>query len=139
MVGLQARLPHWRVLAERELRVRERDDEELIASARVGELPGGRAALHRPDIALIGPDRRVSAVEVELSVKAAARLRAIARGWGRARHVARVYYLATPEVARAVSRAVSAVRAEGLVTVHAFYDLDGVVEAVLEEAGRAEA
>jgi len=137
-VGLGERLPEWQVLAERELRGRERDEETLIASARVGELAGEHPALHRPDIALIGSDGRVLAVEVELSVKAAVRLRAICRGWGRARHVAHVYYLATPEVARAVLRAVSATGVAELVTVLSLRDLDGAAAAVRREAHRGE-
>ncbi|MGH2853388.1 MAG: hypothetical protein ACRDLF_04255 [Solirubrobacteraceae bacterium] len=44
--------------------MRERADCELVASARVGALPGGRPALHRPDLALIGPAGRVLAVRV---------------------------------------------------------------------------
>jgi hypothetical protein len=138
VVGLQARLPESQLLAERELRVRERESGELVASVRLGEPTAGRPPLHRPDMALIGPDSRVSAVEVELSIKAAPRLRAICRGWGRARHVAHVYYLAPPEVARAVLRAVSAVRAQELVTVCALRDLDGLAQVVRRGANRAE-
>jgi hypothetical protein len=115
-VTLHQCLPDWQVLSEREIRAHERDEGELLASARVGELPGGRPALHRPDLALLSPHRRL-AVEVELSVKAPARLATICRGWARARHVHGVYYLATPQAARAVSRAVAETRAGDQITV----------------------
>jgi hypothetical protein len=125
-VALHRAFPGWRVLSEREIRVEEADGGELLASARVGELPGGRPALHRPDLALISPQGRVLAVEVELSVKARRRLAAICRGWARARHVGHVYYLATTQPARAVSRAIAETRAEDRVTVLALGDVDGV-------------
>jgi hypothetical protein len=116
-VALHQGLPDWQVLSEREIRAQERDEGELLASARVGELPGGRPALHRPDLALLSPQGRLLAVEIELSVKTPARLATICRGWARARHVHGVYYLATPQAARAVSRAVAETRAGDQITV----------------------
>ena len=116
-VVLHQGLPDWQVLGEREIRAHERDEGELLASARLGELPGGRPALHRPDLALISPQGRLVAVEIELSVKAPARLVTICRGWARARHVHGVYYLATPQAARAVSRAMGETRAGDRITV----------------------
>jgi hypothetical protein len=116
-VALYRGFPGWKVLSEREIRVEESDSGELLASARTGELPGGRAALHRPDLAVVSPEGRVIAVEVELSVKASRRLAAICRGWARARHVGHVYYLAAPAAARAVTRAVGETRAEDRITV----------------------
>lgn len=116
-VFLQSRLPGWLVLSERELRLRERDEQELLASVSVGESPGGRRALHRPDLALVSPRNRAWAVEVELSVKAPRRLQAICRGWARARHLEGVCYLAAPAPKRAVERALVAVRAEDRVMV----------------------
>jgi hypothetical protein len=116
-VALHGVLPGWEQLSEREIRVQESDCGELIASAKLGELPGGRPAVHRPDLALVSPDGRVIVVEVELSVKAPRRLAAICRGWARARHISGVYYLAPPVVARAVQRAVAETRAEDHVVV----------------------
>jgi hypothetical protein len=116
-VALHGELPGWRVLSDREIRWREREDSEPLASVRVGSLPGGAAALHRPDLALVSPEGRTAAVEVELSVKARARLVVICRGWARARHLHGVYYLATPAAAGAVSRAVSETRAGDRVAV----------------------
>jgi hypothetical protein len=51
-------------------------------------------------------------VEVELSVSAARRLQAICCGWARWRLVSEVGYYAPPDVAPAVSRAVSVVHAD---------------------------
>jgi hypothetical protein len=114
------------LLSERTLRAAENDAGELIASARLGSLPGGRIALHRPDLALRSESGEMVAVEVELSVKAPRRLEAICRGYARARHLDHVAYLAAPAAARAVSRAAVAVRAEQRIRVHALEDLEGV-------------
>ncbi|HEV7528059.1 MAG TPA: hypothetical protein VGO29_04125 [Solirubrobacteraceae bacterium] len=131
-VALHTKLPGWDQLSDREIRVGENDHAELIASASLGELPGGRPALHRPDLALIGPDQRLLAIEVELSIKAPRRLQAICRGYARARHVDHVYYLATPPAARAVARAVAGVRAQDRITVLALDDVAGLVAAESE-------
>jgi hypothetical protein len=116
-VALHRALPEWQVLSDREIRWREREDGELLASVRVGLLPGGAAALHRPDLAIVPLTGQLIAVEVELSVKARARLLAICRAFARARHLACTYYLAAPAAGRAVGRAVSELRAEDRVTV----------------------
>jgi hypothetical protein len=116
-VSLHRVLPAWEILSEREIRIQESDQDELIASAKLGELPGGRPGLHRPDLALISPDGNVVAIEVELSVKAPRRLAAICRAWVRARHISAVYYIAPPAVARAVERAIVETRTEGLIVV----------------------
>jgi hypothetical protein len=131
-VALHRLLPGWRVLSEREIRLREREDGEPLASARVGVLVGGVPALHRPDLALVSPQGRVLAVEVELSVKARARLVVICRGWARARHLHCVYYLATPAAAGAVSRAVSETRAGDRVAV---LGLEHVAMLAVQEKG----
>ena len=116
-VALHRVLPGWEVLSEREIRLRESDEDELIASAKLGELPGGKPALHRPDLVLVSPEGSTVAVEVELSVKAPRRLAAICRAWARARHISAVYYLATPAAARAVQRVVAETRAEDRIVV----------------------
>jgi hypothetical protein len=133
-VALNAGLSAWEVLSEREIRAREADESELVASVRAGELPGGRPALHRPDLAAISPAGRVVAVEVELSVKAPQRLARICRGIARARHLDRAYYLASPAAARAVARAVAETRAEDRITVLSLADVAGLVVAEREEA-----
>jgi hypothetical protein len=134
-VALHQGLPGWEVLSEREIRANESDHGgALVASVKVGELPGGRPALHRPDLAVISPEEWMVAVEVELSVKAPSRLAGICRGYARARHIERVYYLAAPAAARAVARAVTETRAQDRVTVLALGDVASLVAAECGEA-----
>jgi hypothetical protein len=116
-VALQRGFPTWRVLSEREIRREEAGSGESLASAKVGELPGGRPVLHRPDLAAASPDGRVIALEVELSAKAPRRLAAICRGWARARHVEAVYYLVAPGVEGALQRAIKQTRSGDRITV----------------------
>jgi len=123
------------LLSERDIRAAESERPELVASAQVGALPGGRLALHRPDLALITPGGRVFAIEVELSVKAPRRLAAICRGYARARHISHVYYFATGAPARAVSRAVNDLRAQDRITVLALCDVAELVRAERQEVG----
>lgn len=136
-VALHRGFPGWELLSEREIRAQESDRAELVASARLGERPGGRPALHRPDLALISSERRVLAVEIELSIKAPRRLAAICRGWARARHVSHVYYLADAAPARAVNRAVAEARAEDRITVLPLEDPASLIAAEREEASDA--
>jgi hypothetical protein len=138
-VALQHGRPGWEILSEREIRVEENDRGEPIASAVVGELPNGRPALHRPDLVLISPGGRTLAIEIELSIKAPRRLAAICRGWARARHVSHIYYLATPSVEGAVSRAIKDVRAEDRITVLSLDAAASVIAAESKEASDARA
>ncbi len=128
-VALHHGLPEAEVLSERELRAREADTGELLASVQLGRLAGGREALHRPDLAIVASGGRAVAVEVELSVKAPRRLETICTGYARARHLDHVYYLAAPAAARAVTRAVTATRVQGRVTVLAFHDVPALIAA----------
>jgi hypothetical protein len=137
-VALYRALPAWSLLSDREIRWREREDGELLASVRVGSLPGGAPALHRPDLALVSPGGRTVAVEVELSVKARARLVAICRALARARHLARTYYLAAPAAGRAVSRAVSETRAGDRVTVLGLDQIQTLTAIEREEASHGD-
>jgi hypothetical protein len=129
---LEPSLPGWQVLSDRELRAEENDTRQLIASVKVGELPGGAPVLHRPDLGLIAPTGRTVAVEVELSIKARARLARICRGYARARHIDHVYYLATPRVARAVHRGIADGQAQDRITVLALDDLQSIVNSEME-------
>lgn len=124
-VALHLELPCWRQLAEREIGRRQAEREEVFAWARVGG-NGFQAAYHRPDLALISPSGRVTAVEVELSEKDPRRLERICRAWTRARHVERIYYLATPAAAKAVRRAIEAVQGEEAIVVLGLEDTAGV-------------
>lgn len=109
------------VHSERELRAWERAAGGLIASAELTFSSAAGADVHRPDLvccAVPGVARELPlAIEVELTVKAPARLRAIVRGWARCRRIGGVVYYATPAVARALDCAVAEERAEQTVTV----------------------
>jgi hypothetical protein len=134
-----ASVSHWRACADvalqlagegrvrsvRELRVAERDAGRPIASAIIGELPGGRAKLHRPDLVLRAPDGSTIAVEVELAVKGATRLEQILRGYAHNRELTRVRYYASPQAARAVRRASRLARTTDLVEVRRLADTEG--------------
>jgi hypothetical protein len=105
------------VMGERELRLAEQLERKPIASAVVGELPGGRPRLHRPDLVVATGDRP-TAIEVELTPKAPRRLEAIIRGWGRAAYVERAIYLCAPGATRrGVESAVARAHAEDRVAV----------------------
>jgi hypothetical protein len=115
---------HARIHGERELRALERSQGRSLASAEIGYAANGSLALHRPDLVVWTASGPV-AVEVELTVKAPRRLRAIVRGWARSRCVAGVVYYASPHAARAVAAACRREQAE-----------DRVVVLALERAGR---
>jgi hypothetical protein len=119
---LHQALPDWDVVGEREIRFIENDNKDLFASAKAGRV-ADRQVLHRPDLALALPGTGVVPIEVELSVKSASRLAAICRGWARARHISRVYYLAAPQPARALKRAVAATHAADHVRVLGLHDV----------------
>lgn len=105
------------LMSERELRFAELGALTPIASAIVGELPGGRPMLHRPDL-IVRHDGRTMAIEVELTPKAPRRLEQIMRSWRRARHVDRVLYLCPAgPTCRAVERAVATTHAQERVSV----------------------
>jgi hypothetical protein len=95
-----------RVGGERELRAWERLEGRPLASAEVGLASDGTVALHRPDLVL-WEGRLPIAIEVELTVKAPARLATIVRGWARSRLVEAVVYYAAPDARRALARAVA--------------------------------
>jgi hypothetical protein len=107
------------VHSERELRASERAAGRLLASAQLGFSTACAADVHRPDLVCwpADEDSLPLAIEVELTVKAPARLRAIVRGWARARRVAGVVYYAPPAVARALERAIAEERAALAVAV----------------------
>jgi hypothetical protein len=103
--------------SERELRFAELEAPKPIASAIVGELPGGRPMLHRPDL-VVRSDGETIAIEVELTPKAPRRLKQIVRSWRRARYVDQVLYRCPPgPTCRGVERAVERTHAEARVIV----------------------
>jgi len=109
----------YSVHSERELRAWERASERLVASAELRFGARGARERHRPDLVCLPLDGRELpvAVEVELSVKAPARLREIVRGWARSRRVAGVVYYAAPAALRALERAIAQERAGAAVEV----------------------
>lgn len=139
-VALERALPGAAVVAERELRVWERDARRPLASAELGLDRTGEYARHRPDLVL-WPAARVGelaapavAVEVELTVKASARLAAIVRGWARSRLVDAVVYYASPQAMRALRTAVAAEQAQEtvhLLALERIGELPAAVEALL--------
>jgi hypothetical protein len=111
-VALERAYPDHEVMGERELRCEEREAGKPLASAQIGG--AGVPTLHRPDLVL-WPDgattRLPVAVEVELTVKASARLLGICRAWARCSYVAGTLYLTTPEVQRPLARAIDRAQA----------------------------
>lgn len=98
-----------RVGGEGELRAFERIDGRPLASAAIGFGRDGATAWHRPDLVCWRAGAPL-AIEVELTVKAPERLRAIVRGWARSRLIEGVVYYASVPAARALE---AAVRHEG--------------------------
>ncbi len=121
--ALERAYPGHRVIGERELRRDEREHARALASAPVGAGPWGEQRLHRPDLVLWpqgSPAGLPVAVEVELTVKAPRRLASICRAWARARGLAGVLYLTSPEVQPALERAVLAADAQERIAVVPF-------------------
>jgi hypothetical protein len=118
--ALERCYPDHRVQGERELRGEEREHHRVLASAELGESQRAGGSRHRPDLVLWPLDPAGGlpvAVEVELTIKAPERLAAICRAWARARCVAGVLYLASPDVERAVQRAIDRAQAQERVVV----------------------
>ena len=106
------------VVSEREIRWAERQAQGPIASARIDQQAEGHRGLHRPDLAVVHPDR-VVAVEVELTAKGRARLETIIRAWRRARWIDSVRYYAPPgAVMSGLEAAVARLRAGERVELH---------------------
>jgi hypothetical protein len=99
--------PDGAVLGEPELRLLARRPPAPWALVAPADSAGGRA--HRPDLLLVrsGAVSAPVAVEVELTCKAASRLRSICLAWARSRQVAGVLYLAADGVIAAVERAIA--------------------------------
>jgi hypothetical protein len=125
-VQIENGLAGWPVFSEREIRAIETNSGELFASVKVGGV-ADRPALHRPDLAVEGPGGKVASIEIELSIKSSSRLATICRGWARARHIDRVYYLATPGPANAVERAARSVHATNRVRVIAIEEVPRLI------------
>ncbi|HEX4034278.1 MAG TPA: hypothetical protein VHX66_07535 [Solirubrobacteraceae bacterium] len=114
---------------EKELRALERAGGAPLASAAVGVGEDGSPAWHRPDLVCWDGDLP-TAIEVELTVKAPKRLRAIVRGWARSRLISSVVYYATPAASRAVASAVASESAHRRVAIQTFEREHGAVSTV---------
>jgi hypothetical protein len=118
--SLERCYPGHRAIGERALRSAERELGRPLGSARLAGIYGDPSGLHRPDLVLLasaGDPSPPVAVEVELSIKAPRRLRAICRAWARCREVAGVVYLVSEQVEPAVLRAVAAAQAQDRIAV----------------------
>ena len=112
--ALERCYPDHSVLGEPELRRDERECGRPLASALLGTVRDGQPLVHRPDLVLWPPGVDTAlpvAVEVELTVKSQRRLAGICLAWARCRCVAGVLYLATPDVERALARALAQIDA----------------------------
>ena len=105
--ALARRYPQHVVCGERQLQRDERILGRPLASARMSWCSRWGDS-HRPDLVIWPPAPGGSpvAVEVELTVKAPARLLEICRAWSRAGHVAGVLYVASEAALGPVARAI---------------------------------
>jgi hypothetical protein len=103
------------LLSEREILSRERAEGAPLLSAK---LSGGR--LHRADLVRLGEDGSPGeAIELELTVKGAARLDALLRAWRLAvaeRRLSGVVYYCTPHSRRFVEAAIARTRTEAMIS-----------------------
>ncbi|MFZ2051057.1 MAG: hypothetical protein WAU69_09035, partial [Solirubrobacteraceae bacterium] len=136
--GLARCYPDHVVGGERDLRRQERDHGARLASALLGRGPNGQSLLHRPDLVLwpahISVGSLPLAVEVELTVKAPARLEAICRAWARCELIAGVLYLAAPEVERPLQRAIGRAQARSRVIALPLGCIPGPIDKAIPSA-----
>jgi len=121
-------LPEWEVLSAREIAAVETGSGEPFASVRIG------ADRRLSALVLCSPCARVVPVEIEPpSRDTAAGLVSVCRGWARASHVSRVYWLAKTGPGLVVCRAVREAHASDRLTV---LGLDDVSLLVASEEAR---
>jgi hypothetical protein len=116
--------PDRRVLTEREFILEESITGKRLASVAVGRYRG-RPKMHRADLLMESEgskgEKLLVPLEVELTPKSPARLRAIITAWGRAVMAGRFplvqYFCAPGQTYRAVERAVAKVGARDMVVV----------------------
>jgi hypothetical protein len=126
-VTLEQTYPDRLVLGEPSVRRLERESPRPLAE--IGRLTCGSGTRnrHRPDLLLVDrgdAGRSPVAVEIELTVKGAARLKSICLAWARSREVAGAVYMAAPEVMAPLGRAIEGAGADGRIVV---LDLETVV------------
>jgi hypothetical protein len=130
-VQIENGLAGWPVFSDREIRAIETNNGKLFASAKTGAAVADNPALHRPDLAVEGPGGKVASIEIELSIKSSSRLAAICRGWARARHIDRIYYLAAPGPASAVKRAARDAHATNRIRVLAIEEIPRLIDQLM--------
>jgi hypothetical protein len=104
-----------RMLSEREISAREREEGARHLSAELGP-----RRFHRADLLRIRDDGAPEAIEVELSAKGAARLEEILRAWRRAvgeRRLSRVTYLCAGRTRSMLERAVERTATQPAISV----------------------
>jgi hypothetical protein len=119
---LERQYPDQRVQGERQLRRDERAAGHPLASAHLHTQGSGEKS-HHPDLVLWPPlctGHGPVAIEVELTVKSPRRLRAICEAWAECHCVAGVVYLAEPDVAPALARAIAAAAAQRRIALVTF-------------------
>ncbi|HEY4897628.1 MAG TPA: hypothetical protein VII01_16275 [Solirubrobacteraceae bacterium] len=111
--ALERAFPDHRLVGERELLSFEREQGAPCQSAVRLRTRAGVERTHRPDLVLCPPAGSALplAVEIELSVKAPARLAEICLAWARSREFAGVLYVVSLEASQPVQRAVARTRA----------------------------
>lgn len=117
---LQRLYPCGWVVGEAGLRRLERASGRPVASARLPRAANAGSPIHRPDLVLWAsglPNGLPIAIEVELTVKGSDRLRGICSAWARARCVAGVIYVVSPEAAGPVAAAIEHAKGSGRVSL----------------------
>lgn len=110
---LERAYPELELTGEVELRRRERGCSGPLASALLAGGAHRSQAVHRPDLVLWprAPHAGLPVVvEVELAIKSPGRLTGICSAWARARCVAGVLYVVSPQAEAPVARAIKAAR-----------------------------
>ena len=129
-IDLEREFGPGRVLSERQIRTLEGRAASAAERSRQRHRPryalagsGGPRSLHFPDLVVEdgAPNGGLLFVELELSVKAAERRRAIVRAYVRGSHVERVRYYAAGDALRAMLRTVERERAGDFVEVREWW------------------
>lgn len=115
LVELEREFGRDLVLTEREIRAIERPGDPIYAIKMAGYGPGQR--LHYPDLIVLDQDERHRplAIELERTVKKAARLQAIIRAYVDAWHLAGVRYYASTQSYNPIGAAIEATAAADVV------------------------
>ncbi|MGH2762797.1 MAG: hypothetical protein ACRDL4_01235 [Thermoleophilaceae bacterium] len=129
LIALELEFGRTPILLERELRSRELRGAEWPRCAVWRGNQRTQRGLHFADLAVEIEDRRLLAIEVELTGKGRKRLDSIVAAYVRARHVATVRYYAAPAARRGVERAVARASAQGLFDIRTWEESYGVTDA----------